>query len=111
METMDLNAYQNELVREILATDNIEVLKVMRRAFHRAVGKVKKEAEAEIEFPMIASEDVVPYMRQSELEVDMGAPCRWTNRELKEQIKRSQEDIEKGRTYTSEEMKEYYLNF
>lgn len=56
MKTIDLNAYQNELVRDILATDNLEVLQTVRRAYHRAVNKVVKKVEAETPAPYTMEE-------------------------------------------------------
>lgn len=94
MKTIELDACRKELVRDILATDNMEVLKAVHRAYRRAMNKTMKETEREA--PMTACEDVVPYMTQAE---------------LKQQIKRSQEDIRQGRTYTADEMEEYFRGF
>lgn len=46
MKAIELDACRNELAREILATDNIEVLKSVRRAYHRAVRKEMEKAES-----------------------------------------------------------------
>lgn len=37
MKTTDLNAYQNELIRDILSTNDLKILQKMRRAYHRAM--------------------------------------------------------------------------
>lgn len=42
MDTIELNACRNELARDILATDNIEVLRTVRRAYSRAIKTIKK---------------------------------------------------------------------
>lgn len=41
MNTIDLNAYRNELAREILSTDDMEVLQSVYRAYQRAVNRVQ----------------------------------------------------------------------
>jgi hypothetical protein len=46
MKAIELDACRNELAREILATDSIEVLKSVRRAYHRAVRKEMEKAES-----------------------------------------------------------------
>lgn len=51
MKTIELNACRNELARDILTTDNVEVLRSVRRAYHRAVSKVMKNS----------TESVAPY--------------------------------------------------
>lgn len=46
MKAIELDACRNELAREILATDSMEVLKSVRRAYHRAVRKEMEKAES-----------------------------------------------------------------
>lgn len=46
MKTIELNACRNELARDILATDDLEVLRTVRRAYRRAMSKVLKNSEA-----------------------------------------------------------------
>ena len=41
MNTIDLNAYRNEQAREILSTDDMEVLQSVYRAYQRAVNRVQ----------------------------------------------------------------------
>ncbi|MCD8092739.1 MAG: hypothetical protein LUF01_07865 [Bacteroides sp.] len=45
METIELDTCRNELIRDILATDNIEVLRTMRRAYRHAMNRMMKRAE------------------------------------------------------------------
>lgn len=45
MTTVELNAVRNELARDILTTENMEVLKAVRRVYRRAMNKVAKQAE------------------------------------------------------------------
>lgn len=55
MKTVELNACRNELARDILATDNMEVLRTVRRAYRRAVDRARLRAEK------LKSEDAAPY--------------------------------------------------
>ncbi len=78
MDTIDLNAYRNELAREILSTDSIEVLQSVYRAYRHAMNKVtsqtdKRKNMEEDEFPMQCCEETVPYMTQAELDADIEA--------------------------------------
>lgn len=59
MNAIELNAYRNELAREILETDDIEVLKAVSRVYHRAKNKMMSKMQVQ--------EDLVPYT-QRELE-------------------------------------------
>lgn len=45
MKTVELDTYRNELVRDILATDNMEVLQMVRRAYCRAVDRARLTSE------------------------------------------------------------------
>jgi len=45
MGTVELDTCRNELIRDILATDNIEVLRTMRRAYRRVMAKAMYRAE------------------------------------------------------------------
>lgn len=39
MKTMELDTCRIELIRDILATDDLQVLRTVRRAYRRAVNK------------------------------------------------------------------------
>lgn len=93
MNTIDLNAYRNELAREILSTDNMEVLQSVYRAYRRAVNKVQthyanKEKAEEENFPTQCKETAVPY---------------YTQKELDERIDEAEAQINSGKTLTCEE--------
>ncbi|MDO5421971.1 MAG: hypothetical protein Q4F50_18235 [Bacteroides sp.] len=55
MKTVELDACRNELARDILATDNMEVLRTVRRAYRRAVDRAKLRAER------LKVEELAPY--------------------------------------------------
>lgn len=82
--TIDINTYRDQLLNDIRALDNLEALESIRRAYIRAVRKLKQEAsslppytleelnarveKAETEFAAgqgIASEEAHRQMRQS----------------------------------------------
>ena len=42
MATVELNACRNELARDILATDDLDVLRTTRRAYRRAMMRRKR---------------------------------------------------------------------
>lgn len=77
MRTMDLNAFRNELAREILSTEDMEVLKKMKKYFTR-ISKTEDDSAA-----MAAEkEDLTPYtmeeinswIDESEAEEEAGIP-------------------------------------
>lgn len=69
MTTMELDAHRMELIRDIMETDNIEILKKMKKYFSR----VSKQQ---------AKEDLTPYtmeelnarIDEAEAEIDAGIP-------------------------------------
>lgn len=71
MKTMDLNAYQNELIRDILTTDNLEVLRTVRRAYRRAVNKVMKDSGAN-KLPTYTMEELNARIDEAEMDFDSG---------------------------------------
>lgn len=71
MKTMDLNAYQNELIRDILTTDNLEVLQTVRRAYRRAVNKVMKNVSTDI-LPAYTMEELNVRIDEAEAEFQAG---------------------------------------
>lgn len=72
---MELDAMKIALAREILNTDNSEILKKVRKAFERA----RK------------CEDTLP-------------PCRYTIEELKERVHKGVQDARAGKGVTTEEL-------
>lgn len=73
--TTDLNAYRAQLLQDISNIDNLEALESIRRAYRRAVNKLKKET-----------------------------PAPYTVEELNARIDRSEADYEAGRYISNEEM-------
>ncbi len=78
MNAIDLNAYRNELAREILSTDDMEALQSVYRAYQRAVNKINGYDRGEIskeedKYPMQCSEGATPYLSQVELDADIEA--------------------------------------
>ena len=47
MKTMELDTCRIELIRDILATDDLQVLRTVRRAYRRAVNKMMKSTDAD----------------------------------------------------------------
>lgn len=88
MNTIDLNAYRNELAREILATDSLEVLETVYRAYRKAVSKAQKSHKKynckEEEYPARCSEQPSAYLTQAELDADIEAAIRDENADDKE---------------------------
>ena len=84
--TIDLNAYRDQLLRDI-SVDNLEVLESIRRAYRRALNKLKKEEKE--------AETLTPY----------------TMEELHARIDRSLADAKAGRVYTNEEMNRFMQEY
>lgn len=89
MKTIELDACRNELARDILATDNLEVLRSVSRAYRRAMNRAKLRAEKLKE----ATEIPEPYTmeelntRLDEAEVDFasgkGVPAEVAHQRMK----------------------------
>lgn len=67
MKTMELNACRNELARDILGTDDMEVLRTVRRAYRRALNKVMKNADAD-SLPAYTMEELNARIDEAEAE-------------------------------------------
>lgn len=88
MKTMELNACRNELARDILATDDMEVLRTVRRAYRRAVDRTRVRAEK------MKTEDTVPYTMEelnarideaeAEFETGEGIPAEVAHQRMKQ---------------------------
>lgn len=85
--TIDLNAYRDQLLQDISHVDNLEVLESIRRAYRRALNKLKKEEKE--------AETLTPY----------------TMEELHARIDRSLADAKAGRVYTNEEMNRFMQEY
>ena len=90
MRTMDLNAYRNELARQILSTDDLNVLKKVKKYFARIA---KVEAAAAV---AAKRDDLMPYtMEEINSWIDEGEAeelaglvytCDEADRMLKEEL-------------------------
>lgn len=59
MATLDIDALRIELMRDILNTDNLEVLKTVKRSFAHALAKVKEQ--------QVVQEEEVEYISKQEI--------------------------------------------
>ena len=76
MRTMDLNAYRNELARQILSTDDLEVLKKVKKYFAR-VAKVEDIAavtEEKEDLTPYTMEEINSWIDEGEAEEEAGIP-------------------------------------
>lgn len=88
---MDLNAFRNELAREILSTEDMEVLKKMKKYFTRISKTVDDSAAMAAE-----KEDLTPYTMEeinswidegeAEEEAGLVYTCDEADRMLKEEL-------------------------
>lgn len=88
---MDLNAFRNELAREILSTEDMEVLKKMKKYFTRISKTVDDSAAMAAE-----EEDLTPYTMEeinswidegeAEEEAGLVYTCDEADRMLKEEL-------------------------
>lgn len=87
MKTMELDACRKELVRDILATDNMEVLKAVHRAYRRAMNKTMKETEQE-ELPSYTMEELNARLDEAEAEfrAGEGIPAEAAHQRMKQFI-------------------------
>lgn len=65
MNTISLESMQNELIREILNTDNMQVLE-----------KLKKVLRHDTKMPDLVAEDAEPYMTKAEIIADLKEVCK-----------------------------------
>lgn len=69
MSTMELDAQRMELIRDIIKTDNLEVLKKMKKYFVR----VSKE-QVEEDLTPYTMEELNARIDEAEAEIDAGVP-------------------------------------
>jgi len=69
MTTMDLDAHRMELIRNIMETDNIEVLKKMKKYFVRVTKEQAKE-----KLTPYTIEELNARIDEAEAEIDAGVP-------------------------------------
>ncbi|MEO4795626.1 hypothetical protein [Bacteroides uniformis] len=67
MKTMELDTCRIELIRDILATDDLQVLRTVRRAYRRAVNKMMKSTDAD-NLPAYTMEELNVRLDEAEAE-------------------------------------------
>ena len=90
MRTIDLNAYRNELARQIFSTDDLEVLKKVKKYFAR-VAKVEDTAavaEEKEDLTPYTMEEINSWIDEGEAEEEAGLvyTCEEADRMLKEEL-------------------------
>lgn len=81
MTTMELDARRAEIIRQLFATDSMEVLDSVKRSLSRALSRHSKEEAVE-------EEDLTPY----------------TMEEINARIDKAEKNIASGDVYTSQEV-------
>lgn len=69
MTAMELDAHRMELIRNIMETDNIEILKKMKKYFARVTKEQAKE-----ELTPYTMEELNARIDEAEAEIDAGVP-------------------------------------
>lgn len=69
MSTMELDAHRMELIRNIMETDNLEVLKKMKKYFVRVTKEESKE-----NLTPYTMEELNARIDEAEAEIDAGVP-------------------------------------
>lgn len=70
MSTTTLEAMQNEVIREVLNTDNLHLLEKIKKMIHR------NDQKAESAVPNVVSEDAAPYMSKAEILEGLAEACK-----------------------------------
>lgn len=82
MSTMELDARRAEIIRQLFATDSMEVLDSVKRSLTRALSRHSKKEQVEEE------EDLTPY----------------TMEEINARLDEAEKNIAAGEVYTSQEV-------
>lgn len=82
MTTMELDAHRMELIRNIMETDNLEVLKKMKKYFVRVTKEQVKE-----DLTPYTMEELNARIDEAEAEIDAGVPGI-SHEELMQKMKR-----------------------
>ena len=64
MAAVDLDALRVELVRDIVATDDLDVLKAVKRTFTRALAKAKESVVREEQVEYITKQEILDGIRE-----------------------------------------------
>ena len=75
MATLTLESLQNELIRDVLRVDNIDVLKKLRNLLRREERKTAGYAE-QTSAPSIVAEEAEPYMTKEEILANFDQACK-----------------------------------
>ena len=75
MATLTLESLQNELIRDVLRVDNIDVLKKLRSLLHREERKAASYAKPQSTSSVVA-EETEPYMTKKEILANFDQACK-----------------------------------
>ena len=75
MATLTLESLQNELIRDVLRVDNIDVLKKLRNLLRREERKTAGYAE-HTSAPSTVAEEAEPYMTKEEILANFDQACK-----------------------------------
>ena len=75
MATLTLESMQNELIRDVLRVDNIDILKKVRNLLRREERKTSAYA-APSSTPSTVAEDAEPYMTKEEILANFNQACK-----------------------------------
>lgn len=75
MATLTLESLQNELIRDVLRVDDIDVLKKLRNLLHREERKAAGYAEQPSASASVA-EEAAPYMTKEEILANFDQACK-----------------------------------
>ena len=75
MATLTLESLQNELIRDVLRVDNIDVLKKLRNLLRREERKTAGYAE-QTSAPSTVAEEAEPYMTKEEVLANFDQACK-----------------------------------
>ena len=75
MATLTLESLQNELIRDVLRVDNMDILKKVRNLLRREERKTAGYAE-HVSTPSTVAEEAEPYMTKEEILANFDQACK-----------------------------------
>ncbi len=75
MATLTLESLQNELIRDVLRVDNMDILKKVRNLLRREERKTTGYAE-HVSAPSTVAEEAEPYMTKEEILANFDQACK-----------------------------------
>ena len=75
MATLTLESLQNELIRDVLRVDNMDILKKVRNLLRREERKTTGYAER-VSAPSTVAEEAEPYMTKEEILANFDQACK-----------------------------------